>query len=57
MYLGGPPSGRHELAVRAGGHVAEGQQAGERMWRRLQLEAQDVGKSAWDRRENQAAES
>jgi hypothetical protein len=47
MYLGDPPLDRHKLAVWAGGHVAEGQYAGERIRRRLELQAQDVGGSAF----------
>jgi hypothetical protein len=47
VYLSGPLSGRHELAVWAGGHVTEGQHAGKRVRRRLELQAQDVGKSAF----------
>ena len=47
MYLGESLFDRHELAVRAGGHVAAGQHAGKHVWRRLELEAQDVGKSAF----------
>ena len=47
MYLGEPPVDRHGLAVRAGGHVAAGQHAGQRVRRRLELEAQDVGESAF----------
>jgi hypothetical protein len=47
MYLGEPLFDRHELTVRAGGHVAVGQHAGQRMRRRLELVAQDVSKSAF----------
>ena len=47
MYLGESPFGRDELAVRAGCHVAVGQHAGKRVRRRLELEAQDVGKAAF----------
>jgi len=47
VYLGESPVDRHELAVRAGGHVAVDQHAGKRVWRRLEFEAQDVGKSAF----------
>jgi hypothetical protein len=47
LYLGEPPLGRHDLAIRAGGHVAEGQHAGKRIRRRLEFEAQDVGESAF----------
>jgi hypothetical protein len=39
-----PVLDRYELAVRAGGHVAEGQHAGKDVRRRLELRAQDVGK-------------
>ena len=47
MDLGESPLGRHELAVRAGGHVAVGQHAGQRVWRGLELAGQDVGESAF----------
>ena len=47
LYLGEPPFGRHELAVRAGRHVAVGQHAGQRLRRGLELQAQDVGESAF----------
>jgi hypothetical protein len=47
VYLGEPPVDRYEFAVRAGGHVAAGQHAGKHVLRRLELEAQDVGKSAF----------
>ena len=47
LYLREPPLGRHGLAVQAGGHVAEGQHAGQRVRRGLELVAQDVGKSAF----------
>jgi hypothetical protein len=47
LYLGEPLLGRHELAIRAGGHVTGGQHAGKRVRRRLELQAQDVGKSAF----------
>src|SRR2546421_2711928 len=46
-YLGEPLFDRHELAVRAGGHVAVGQRVGKLLWRRLKLQAQGVGKSAF----------
>ena len=46
MYLGEPPVGRHEVAIRAGRHVAAGQHVGKELRGRLELEAQDVGKSA-----------
>ncbi len=45
MYLGEPSLDRHRLAVRAGGHVTEGQHAGKGIRRRLELAAQDVGES------------
>jgi hypothetical protein len=47
MDLGESPSGRHEFAVRAGSHVAEGQHAGKYIRRRLELAAQDVGEPAF----------
>ena len=47
VYLGEPLFDRHEFAVRAGGHVAAGQHAGQCVRRRLELAAQDVGKSAF----------
>ena len=47
MYLGAPSFDRHEPAVRAGGHVAEGQHAGKRVRRRLELATRDVSKSAF----------
>ena len=47
LDLGEPLLDRHEFAVRAGGHVAAGQHAGQRVRRRLELQAQDVGKSAF----------
>ena len=47
VYLGEPLLDRHGLAVRAGGHVTEGQHAGKRVRRRLELVAQDVGESAF----------
>ena len=47
MYLGEPPVDRHEFAVRAGCHVTAGQHAGKRVRGRLELQAQDVGKSAF----------
>ena len=49
MDLGESLLDRHDLAVRAGGHVAVGQHAGRRVWRSLELQAQDVGKSAFAR--------
>jgi hypothetical protein len=47
LYLGESPFDRHELAVRAGCHVAVGQHAGKRVRRGLELKAQDVGESAF----------
>jgi hypothetical protein len=47
LYLGEPLFGRHELAVRTGGHVTERQHAGKRVGRRLELQPQDVSKSAF----------
>ena len=47
MYLGKSPVGRHQFAVRAGGHVAAGQHAGKDLRRRRELQAQDVGESAF----------
>ena len=47
VYLGEPLLDRHEFAVRAGGHVAVGQHAGQRIRRGLELVAQDVGESAF----------
>ena len=49
MYLGERLFDRHELTVRTGGHVAVGQHAGKLLRRRLKLQAQDVGKSAFAR--------
>jgi hypothetical protein len=54
MDLGEPLFGRHELAVRAGCHVAVGQHAGEHLRRGLELQAQDVGESAFARLEDGA---
>jgi hypothetical protein len=47
MYLGESLFDRHELAVRAGCHVAAGQHAGKQVRRRLELRTQDVGKPAF----------
>ena len=47
LYLGEPLFDRHEFAVRAGGHVTASQNAGQRVWRGIELQAQDVGKSAF----------
>jgi len=47
MYFGEPLVDRHELAVWACGHVTEGQHAGKRVRRWLELAAQQVGESAF----------
>ena len=47
MYFGESLFDRHELTVRAGGHVAVGQHAGKLPWRRLKLQAQDLSESAF----------
>ena len=47
MDLGESPINRDELAVRASCHVAEGQRAGKHVRYRLELEAQNAGKSAF----------
>ena len=47
MYLGEPPFDRHGLAVRAGGHVAASQDAGQNVRRRVELVPQDAGESAF----------
>jgi hypothetical protein len=47
MDLGESPLDRDEFAVRTGRHVAASQDAGELVRCRLELEAQDVGKSAF----------
>ena len=47
MDLGEPPFGRHRLAVRAGGHVAARQHAGQDVWYRVELGTQDIGESAF----------
>ena len=47
LYLGKPLCGRNGLAVRACGHVTEGQHARKRVRRRLELTAQDLSKSAF----------
>ena len=47
MYLGEPLFDRHGPAVRAGGHVAARQYAGQRVRRGVELGAQDVGESAF----------
>ena len=46
MDLDELPFGRYEFAVWAGGHVTAGQHAGKNVRGRLELQAQDVGKSA-----------
>ena len=47
LYLGEPLFDRHELAVRAGGHVAARQHAGQDVRCRVELGAQDVSESAF----------
>ena len=47
LYFCEPLFDRHEFAVRAGGHVTASQNAGQRVWRGIELQAQDVGKSAF----------
>jgi hypothetical protein len=47
VYLGEPPFDRNGLAVRAGGHVAASQNAGELVRGMIELGAQDVGESAF----------
>ena len=47
VYLGEPLLDRHGLAVRAGGHVAASQHAGQDVRRRIELGAQDIGESAF----------
>ena len=47
VYLGEPLLDRHELAVRAGGHVAASQNAGQHVWCRVKFVAQDIGESAF----------
>ena len=47
MDLGELPFGRYEFAVWAGGRVTAGQHAGKDVRRGSELEAQDVGKSAF----------
>ena len=47
LYLGEPLFDRHEFAVRGGGHVTASQNAGQRVRRGIELQAQDVGKSAF----------
>ena len=47
MYLGEPPFDPHGLAVRAGGHVAASQHAGQYVRCRVELGIQDIGESAF----------
>ena len=47
MDLSEPPLDRHGLAVRAGGHVAASQYAGQDVRCRVELRAQDIGESAF----------
>src|SRR5271166_3738954 len=47
MYLGESPLDRHDLAVRAGGHVTASQNAGQHVRRRIELGTQDIGESAF----------
>ena len=47
MYLGESLFDRYEFAVRAGGHVAASQHAGQRIRCRVEFVAQDVGESAF----------
>ena len=47
VYLGEPPIYRYGLAVRAGGHVAARQHAGQDVRCRVELGTQDVGESAF----------
>ena len=47
MYLGEPLLDRHELAVRAGGHVAASQNAGQHVRCKVKFVAQDIGESAF----------
>src|SRR5947208_10772953 len=46
-YLGEPLLDPHELAVRAGGHVAASQHAGQYVRCRVELGTQDIGESAF----------
>ena len=48
VYLGEPPVDRHGLAVRAGGHVAASQHAGQHVRCRIELGTQNIGKSAFE---------
>jgi len=47
VYLGEPPFDWHGLAVRAGGHVAARQRAGQCVRCRVELGTQDIGQSAF----------
>ena len=47
LYLSESPFDRDELAVRTGCHVAASQHAGKHVRCRLELQAQDIGKSAF----------
>ena len=47
MYLGEPLLDRHGLAVRAGGHVAARQHAGQDVRCGVELGTQDLGESAF----------
>lgn len=47
MYLGEPLFGPHGLAVRAGGHVAASQHAGQYVRCRVELGTQHIGESAF----------
>jgi hypothetical protein len=47
VYLGEPPVDPHRLAVRAGGHVAARQHAGQYVRCRVELGTQDAGESAF----------
>jgi hypothetical protein len=47
MDLGKPLLDRHGLAVWAGGHVAVGQRAGQRIRCGFELQGQDVGEAAF----------
>jgi hypothetical protein len=47
VYLGESPVDRYGLAVRAGGHVAASQNAGQYVRCRVELRTQDIGESAF----------
>jgi hypothetical protein len=47
LYLGKPLLGRHGLAVRAGGHVAASEHAGQYVRCRVELGTQDIGEFAF----------